>query len=85
MLRIILPQSIRIALPPACSEAINLIKDTALICVIGMQDLVRVANQIVSRDHMLTAYLIVFIIYLGLTSLMVYLFGRLEKRFTAYD
>jgi len=85
ILRIILPQSLRIALPPACSEAINLIKDTALICVIGMQDMVRVANQIVARDHVLTAYLIVFVIYLGLTSLMIFLFGKLEKRFSAYE
>ncbi|MBQ1502028.1 MAG: amino acid ABC transporter permease [Firmicutes bacterium] len=85
MFRIILPQSFRIALPPMCSEAINLIKDTALICVIGMQDMVRVAGQIVTRDYSLVAYLIVFIIYLGLTSLMVFAFGRLEKRVTAYD
>ena len=85
MLRIIIPQSFRIALPPACSEAINLIKDTALICVIGMQDMVRVAGQIVTRDHTLIAYVIVFVIYLGLTSLMVFLFGKLEKRVTQYD
>ena len=85
MLRIIIPQSFRIALPPACFEAINLINDTALICVIGMQDMVRVAGQIVTRDHTLIAYVIVFVIYLGLTSLMVFLFGKLEKRVTQYD
>lgn len=85
MLRIILPQSFRIALPPACSEAINLIKDTALIAVISMQDTSRVAFQIVTRDHRLEAYIIAFCIYLALTSLLVYLFKRLEKRFTAYD
>jgi polar amino acid transport system permease protein len=85
MLRIILPQSIRIALPPACSEAINLIKDTALIAVISMQDISRVAFQLVTRDHRLEAYIIAFCIYLILTSLLVYLFKRLEKRFTAYD
>ena len=85
MIRIILPQSIRIALPPLCSESINLIKDTALICVISMQDISRVAFQIVSRDHRLEAYLIAFGIYLLLTSLLVLLSRHLEKRFTAYD
>ncbi|NLF80153.1 MAG: amino acid ABC transporter permease [Clostridia bacterium] len=85
MLRTILPQSFRIALPPACSEAINLIKDTALIAVIGMQDISRVAFQVVNRDHRLAAYIVAFCIYLALTSLLVYIFKRLEKRFTAYD
>ncbi|MDO4582115.1 MAG: amino acid ABC transporter permease [Bacillota bacterium] len=85
MLRVIIPQSIRIAIPPACSEAINLVKDVAIIAVIGMQDILRVANQITQRDHTIIPYIYGFIVYLLLSSLLVKLFGRLEKRFTSYD
>ena len=85
MFRIIIPQSIRIAIPPACSEAINLLKDAAIISVISMQDIVRVANQITTRDKTIVPYVYAFAVYLALTSLLVKLFGMLEKRYTAYD
>lgn len=85
MFRVVIPQSIRIALPPACSEAINLLKDAAVISVISMQDIVRVANQITTRDKTIIPYIYAFVVYLALTSALVRLFGRLEKRYTAYD
>jgi len=85
MFRVIIPQSIRIALPPACSEAINLLKDAAIISVISMQDIVRVSNQITTRDKTIVPYIYAFALYLLLTSVLVKLFGLLERRFTAYD
>jgi len=85
MFRVIIPQSIRIALPPACSEAINLLKDAAVISIISMQDIVRVSNQITTRDKTIIPYIYAFVIYLALTSLLVKLFNTLEKRYTAYD
>jgi len=85
MFRVIIPQSIRIALPPACSEAINLLKDAAVISIISMQDIVRVSNQITSRDKTIVPYIYAFVIYLALTSILVKLFSMLERRFTAYD
>jgi polar amino acid transport system permease protein len=83
--RIIIPQSIRIALPPACGEAINLLKDAAVISIISMQDIVRVSNQITTRDKTIIPYIYACAIYLALTSVLVKLFGRLERLFTAYD
>ena len=85
MFRVLIPQSIRIAIPPACSEAINLLKDAAVISVISMQDIVRVANQITTRDKTIIPYIYAFAIYLALTSVLVKLFGLMERRFTAYD
>jgi polar amino acid transport system permease protein len=85
MFRVVIPQSIRIALPPACSEAINLIKDTAVISVISMQDIVRVTNQITARDKTVIPYFFAFAVYLLLTSALVRGFSLLEKKFTAYD
>lgn len=85
MVRVIIPQSIRIAIPPACSEAINLVKDVALIYIISMQDILRVADQIAGRDKTIIPFIVAFIVYLLLSSVFVKLFGMLEKRFTAYD
>ena len=85
MVRIIIPQSIRIALPPMCSEMINLIKDTALVTVISLMDLVRTAFIIANRDFNIISYVIAFIMFLLLTSILVKLFSMLEKKATAYD
>ena len=46
MRRIILPQVIRMVLPPVSNETINLVKDTSLIYILAMNDLLRVARTI---------------------------------------
>jgi polar amino acid transport system permease protein len=85
MFRIILPQSIRMALPPTCSEAINLVKDTALLTTISMHDLLRAAKLIATRDYSIVAYIIAFMLYLIISSVFVKLFGELEKKAAYYD
>jgi len=85
MFGIVIPQSIRIAIPPACGEAINLLKDAALISIISMQDIVRVSNQITTRDKTIIPYIYAFVMYLTLTSVLVKAFNALERRYTAYD
>ena len=49
MRRIILPQVLRITLPPVSNETINLVKDTSLVYILAMNDLLRVARTIVQR------------------------------------
>ena len=58
MRRIILPQVIRIVLPPVSNETINLVKDTSLIYILAMNDLLRVARTIVQREFDMTPFLI---------------------------
>jgi len=85
MFRVIIPQSIRIAIPPACSEAINLVKDIAIVAIIGLQDITRVTQQIGFRDKTFSPFVIAFLAYLLLTTVFVKLFGALEKKSTSYD
>lgn len=85
MQRIILPQAFKRVIPPVCSEAINLIKDTALIVVIGLQDLLRAAKEVVTRDFVLYPFFIAAVIYLILTFVVVYFFKKLEKKYSVYD
>lgn len=81
MFRIIIPQTIRRVLPPTTSETINLLKDTALLAAIGMPDLSRAAKQVFTRDFNLTSFVLVFIIYLLLSSVLVKVFARMEQKF----
>lgn len=81
MTRIILPQAVRRVLPPLSNEAINLIKDTALVIVLGIGDLMLHARQILTRDYKLLPFLITAIIYLLFTSILVFVFRQLEKKY----
>ena len=81
MTRIILPQAIRRVLPPLSNEAINLIKDTALVIVLGIGDLMLHARQILTRDYKLLPFLIAAIIYLLFTSILVFIFRKLERKY----
>lgn len=85
MRRIIIPQTVRRVLPPTCSEAVNLVKDTALLAVIGMPDLLRISTQIFTRDFTITPFIIAFVLYLMISSVLVNLFAKLEKRYSIYE
>jgi polar amino acid transport system permease protein len=85
MRRIILPQVIRRTLPPICNEAITLVKDTALVAVIGMGDLLRSSKEIMTRDFRITAFVIAALVYLLMSSVIVMVFRRLETRYSAYE
>ncbi len=85
MLRIIIPQTIRRVLPPTCSEAIILVKDTALVATIAVGDLLRNARELVMMDFKISPFIVVFIIYLVISSILVKIFARLEEKYSIYD
>ena len=84
MRRIILPQVIRIVLPPISNETINLVKDTSLIYILAMNDLLRVARTIVQRDFDMVPFLVAAVFYLLMTFVLTWGFKRLEVRYGRY-
>jgi octopine/nopaline transport system permease protein len=81
-LLVILPQMIRVALPAFGNLCVSLVKDTSLISVVGLTDIMRVA--FVGAGSMrapLTFYLAASALYLALTSLSLASFRLLERRF----
>lgn len=84
MRHIIIPQTVRRIIPSTCNEGVNLIKDTALVSVIGMSDLTRTANEISSRQIIISPFVIAGVIYLIMTSLLMYAFKKLEKKYSFY-
>lgn len=85
MRRIILPQVVKKILPPMSNETITLVKDTALIYVLAMNDLLRAARGIVQRDFTTTPFLVAALFYLLMTLVLTWLFAYLEKRYAVYD
>ena len=82
---IILPQTIKRVLPPVFNETITLVKDTALVNVIGVAELLKVAKGAVNRDQDATAYLVAALIYLVMTFVLTMVARYLERRFSRYE
>lgn len=85
MRRIILPQVIKRVLPPVANETINLLKDTSLVYVLAMNDILRITRSIVQRDFDTTAFVVAAVFYLIFTFVLTRLFMYLEKRFNVYE
>lgn len=84
MTRIIIPQAIKNVLPPLCSEGINLIKDTSLVAIIGVGDLLRASKEIVTNNFTIYPFLLAAIAYLILSTIMVASFNKIEKKYSIY-
>ncbi|MCX7779736.1 MAG: amino acid ABC transporter permease [Negativicutes bacterium] len=85
MRRIVLPQVIKRVLPPVSNETITLVKDTSLIYVLAMNDLMRTARALVQRDFSTTPFIVAAVFYLVMTLVLTWGFQKLERRYAAYD
>ena len=85
MRRIILPQVVKRVLPPVANETINLLKDTSLVYILAMNDILRITRSIVQRDFDTTAFIVAAVFYLFVTFILTKVFSYLEKRFAVYD
>lgn len=81
MTDVILPQAIKIVIPPLTNNCVNVIKDTALASVVAMPDLLKQATQAQALEANPTPLIVAAIMYIALLWPLVLLVGRLEKRF----
>ncbi len=85
MRRIVLPQVIKRTLPPLSNETITLVKDTSLIYVLAMNDLLRAARGMVQRDFTTMPFMVAAAFYLLMTLVLTWGFQYLEKRYAVYN
>jgi His/Glu/Gln/Arg/opine family amino acid ABC transporter permease subunit len=83
---VILPQATRIAIPPTGNMFIGMIKDSSLVYLIGVPELLRVSNRLANRTfRYFEVYLTTVLIYLVLTTAVYFLVKYLERRFALVD
>ena len=81
--RIVLPQMIRLAIPSFANNWLVLVKSTALVSVIGLNDMMQRAGQAAGNTREpFTFYLAVGALYLAITSVSVLLLRVLERRYS---
>lgn len=82
---IIFPQMTKRILPPAANEVITLVKDTSLVYVVGLGELLRAGKIASNRDASLVPLIVVGAFYLILTAILTRGFEGLEKSYSYYE
>lgn len=78
---IVIPQAIRTILPPLTSQAISLVKDSALVSTIAIYDLTMQAQMLIAESYLtFEIWFTVAAIYLLITLFLSLLVGIMEKR-----
>ncbi|KAA9156678.1 amino acid ABC transporter permease [Amycolatopsis acidicola] len=83
LFRIVLPQAMRVIIPPAGSQFVNVLKGTALVSVIAMSDLLHAVQVIYNRNYEIVPMLLVACFwYLVVVTAATAGQRRLERRFS---
>ncbi|MEV7771509.1 amino acid ABC transporter permease [Kitasatospora sp. NPDC086791] len=82
MRRIILPQAMRVIIPPTGNETISMLKTTSLVSAISLEELLRAGQNIYSRTFQtIPLLLVVSIWYLLLTSILTVVQYYIERHY----
>jgi His/Glu/Gln/Arg/opine family amino acid ABC transporter permease subunit len=83
MQRVIVPQAVRIAIPPTGNEFITLLKLTSLASVISLHEILTASTELaVVKFQYVEPLLAALIYYLGIVSALMFFQAKLERRFT---
>jgi polar amino acid transport system permease protein len=85
MRHIIIPQSYRRLMPPVGNEFIALLKDSSLVSVISLTELMRITTTLSNSSGSAIYYIPCAIFYLLLTSFFTFVFGKFEKKYSVYE
>ncbi len=81
---IILPQALRVVIPPLAGQFIGLYKDTSLVAIVGLFDLLNIANSVIAQPDWLglrrETYVFISVVYYVGCFLMAGVGTWLEKR-----
>ncbi|OBZ13801.1 MULTISPECIES: amino acid ABC transporter permease [Bacillales] len=81
MRHVILPQAIKIVIPPLSNQFINLVKNTSVLSVVAGLDLMYFGDKVASKTYIyMDTYIIVGLFYLLLTLPLSYMALQLERR-----
>ena len=85
MWHIVLPQVVKRVIPSLGNETITLLKDTSLVYILAMNDLMRVTRAFVQRDFDTMPFLVAAVFYLVCTAILTKILAYVEKRYAVYE
>ena len=85
MREIIIPQSVRRMIPPLCNEFVMMIKDVSLVFAISLMDITTISKTIMTSEGNYLVFFPALVIYLIITAIFTFIFGKVEKRLSVYE
>ncbi|KAF1295620.1 amino acid ABC transporter permease [Enterococcus sp. JM4C] len=82
--KIVIPQVFKIVLPSIGNEVINLVKDSSLVYILGLGDLMRAGKIAMERDATLLPLFGVALIYLLMTGIFTLVMKQIENKLNYY-
>jgi polar amino acid transport system permease protein len=80
---IILPQAVRVILPPVGNEFVTLLKDSSLVSILGLEDMTRRGREWVGRTFAsFDTYMVIALLYLILTVFFTRVSTAIERNLT---
>lgn len=83
--RIILPQAFKRVIPAVVNEITTLVKDTSLVYVVGMDELLKIGKTAANRDVSLLPLLIVGAVYLIVIGILSQVLKKVEEKYDYYN
>lgn len=81
---IVFPQVIKRVLPAMSNEVITLIKDTAIVYAIGLNDILRIAQIAQNRQASIVPLIEAGAVYLVLIGILTIMFKKIENKYAYY-
>lgn len=78
--RVILPQLWQIVMPSVGNEVISLIKDTSLIYILGLDELLKTGRTLANQSASLLPFVYVGVIYLVFTGITTLILNKIEQK-----
>jgi polar amino acid transport system permease protein len=82
--RIILPQAFKTVIPPVTNEVTTLVKDTSLVYVVGIDELLKIGQMATNRQVSLVPLLIVGVVYLIVIAIFSKVLKKIEEKYDYY-
>lgn len=83
-MKIILPQVIKNVLPSIGNEVITLVKDTSLVYILGVSDVLKAAKSVSNRYSAFSPYIFIGLVYLAITAVLTKVLNFVERKYNYY-
>lgn len=78
--KVILPQLWKIVMPSVGNEVISLIKDTSLIYILGLDELLKTGRTLANQSASLLPFVYVGVIYIVFTGITTFILNKIEQK-----
>ena len=83
--RIVIPQAIRISIPPLGNTFVGMLKETSLVSVIAVTELLRSAQLLIAQYYVyMPFYLSIAVMYWIMSTAFTFILNKIEKRLSVY-